>query len=346
MLDNAITYNQPASPFYKTAMRIRNAAQAPLAELDKLVHHPASVKSDTNHVADGKVEEIEGQSEPLDVPMPQIGDLEPPLNILELLMSEESIRQDTYLVLTTTPIESLLNFELPLIKPPAPPPPPVKRPSNETPLQQERKRRRLAKEREQEEKEREIEKEKEREREEEREREKEKAKKGKYDRSAALKRAREERQAALDASPGFRSTRTRAGAAAAAAFEAEAGGPSETPDGSSVAAEDQPATEAAASSSPSEKPKRQRKSMGAPGQDMPIAVQDVDSWQSFKMFEQGWILPADHKRRGRTAVERPPQPPPRKRAKTSTSLLSCVLWEAFNSYSTFVQVTRRLSTAM
>ena len=86
--------------------------------------------------------------------------------------------------------------------------------------------------------------------------------------------------------------------------------------------------------------------MGAPGQDIPIAVQDVDSWQSFKMFEQGWILPADHKRRGRTAVERPPQPPPRKRAKTSTSLLSFVLWEAFNSYSTFVQVTRRLSTVM
>ncbi|TBU24142.1 hypothetical protein BD311DRAFT_702623 [Dichomitus squalens] len=322
VLDNAITYNQPASAYYKTAIRIRNAAQAPLAELDKLVHHPAGTAPDAEPVVNGKIEETEAQSTQLDVPMPQIGDLEPPLDILDLLMSEESIRQDTNLILTTTPIESLLNFELPLIRPPAPPPPPAKRPSSESPLEQERKRRRIAKEKEEKEKEiekeKETEKEKEREREEEKEREKEKGKKGKYDRSAALKRAREERQAALDASPGFRLTRTRAGAVAVAAFEGEAGGTSETPDGGS-AAEDQLSVEASSSTAPPDKPKRQRKSMAPPGQDMPITVQDVDSWQSFKLFEQGWILPADHKRRGRATVERPPQPPPRKRTKTSKS---------------------------
>ena len=306
MLDNATTYNEPSTPYFKTAVRIRNAAQALLGELDGLVHHrPAAVLDAEPPTDGGKIEEVESHPEQLDadVPMPPIGDLEPPLEILDVLMSEESVRNDTNLVLTSTPIESLLKFELPLIRPPAPPLPPVKT-FVSNPVLHERNRRKKQKEREQEQ---------EREREREKEREKGKEKRARYDRGAAIKRKREERHAALDASPGFRSTRTRAGAAAAAAFEAEV---VETPDESSVAG-DQSVAEAGPSTTPSEKPKRHRKSTALPNPDMPPTVDHVDNWQSFKMFEVGWILPPEQKRGGRVGTERGPVPPPRKRAKTS-----------------------------
>nr|VWP00090.1 Guanine nucleotide-binding protein subunit beta-like protein (Cytoplasmic antigenic protein 1) [Ganoderma boninense] len=311
VLDNATTYNEPSTPYYKTAVRIRNAAQALLAELDGLVHHhpPAPVPNAEPPADGGKVEEVDCQPEQLgtDISMPPIGDLEPPLEVLDLLMSEEAVRNDTNLVLTSTPIESLLQFELPLIRPPAPPPPPVKE-FVSNPVLHERMRRKR-------EKEREMEMEREKEREMEREKEREKGKRPKYDRSAAIKRKREERHAALDASPGFRSTRTRAGAAAAAAFEAEVVSTPETPDESAVAG-DQPMAEAGPSATPT-RPRRQRKSTALPTSDMPPTVDDVDNWQSFKMFEVGWILPPEQKRRGRIGTERGPVPPPRKRAKTS-----------------------------
>lgn len=91
---------------------------------------------------------------------------------------------------------------------------------------------------------------------------------------------------ALDTSPGFRAPRTRHGRAAAAAFEAEAeAGPStsvisEPGSGSISKARAQPPTQAV----------------------VPPIVESVDNKQSFKMFDQGWILPENQKRGGRGAV--------------------------------------------
>lgn len=302
VLSNAMAYNQVNTPFYRTALRIQATAQTELAKLDRLMHyprpHPHATISELEpppppsppdvdvELVDEKpqVDVITPQPEldPSDLPLPPIGDLEPPLDILNLLVSEASIRRDTNLIITTTPVESLLNFELPLIRPPAPPPPPLPLPRQKL-LRLQRQ-------------------------------------KPKYDRRSALERKKQERKVALDSSPGFRAPRTRAAVAAAVAFEAEVTGmgseTSQTPE-----AAQQPGTNASAGPSTSadagvgEKPRRGRKSHAAPLQNLPLTVEDVDSRQSFKMFEVGWILPADQKRGGRPAVERQPLPPPRKRAK-------------------------------
>lgn len=65
-------------------------------------------------------------------------------------------------------------------------------------------------------------------------------------------------------------------------------------------------------------PRKKRPSMTLPGRsEVPPVVSDVDNRDSFKMFDAGWILPPDHKRGGRLPpVDRSIQPPPRKRAKT------------------------------
>jgi hypothetical protein len=45
----------------------------------------------------------------------------------------------------------------------------------------------------------------------------------------------------------------------------------------------------------------------------PHLIETIDKQQSFKMFNEGWILPPDQKRGGRARVERPPPPPPKKK---------------------------------
>ncbi|KIY51904.1 hypothetical protein FISHEDRAFT_70398 [Fistulina hepatica ATCC 64428] len=56
----------------------------------------------------------------------------------------------------------------------------------------------------------------------------------------------------------------------------------------------------------------------------PLVVESVDQQQSFKMFEQGWILPPTQRRGGRAPIERHALPPPplRKRPRTEKSRLS------------------------
>ena len=284
VLSNAMTYNQANTPFYKTASRIQDAARTELAKLDQYVRQTPIPQPHPLPLADAEAVEEKPQMdtdrlepESDDVPLPPIGDLEPPLDMLDLLVSEERIRPDTDIILTSAPINSLLNFELPLIRPPAPPPPPLPPPRQKFQKAQKRK--------------------------------------PKYDRKAALERKKQERKMALDASPGFRAPRTRSALAAAAAFEAEATGSgtgtSQTPE---VEVEQPVAGPSTASATP-EKPRRSRKSTAGLARDIPLTVEDVDSKQSFRMFEKGWILPAEHRRGGRIAIERLPLPP-KKRRKT------------------------------
>ncbi|RPD57252.1 hypothetical protein L226DRAFT_614349 [Lentinus tigrinus ALCF2SS1-7] len=346
VLNNAKTYNQSNTAFYRTAVRIQAAADAELAKLDRLMHHPApsapnpvssepilppepvppnpapepvppnpapepvppnmapepvppnsapepalpgsfpseSVDVVMESIDTEVVEEkpnITATPEPVihDDNPPPIGDLEPPLDILDLLVSEEAVRHDTDYIMTSAPIQSLLNYELPLIRPPPPPPPPLPAPRQKI--------------------------------------QKPQPAKAKIDRKTAIERKKQERKQALDASPGFRAPRTRAAMAAAAAFEAEATGSgthSQTPElEESVAGP----SSSGGQTPGSDRPRRGRKSAAEKVKDVPIAVEDVDSRQSFKMFEVGWILPAEQRRGGRAPLERGPVPPPRKRAKHS-----------------------------
>ncbi|KAE9396919.1 hypothetical protein BT96DRAFT_1038487 [Gymnopus androsaceus JB14] len=50
-----------------------------------------------------------------------IGDLEPPLELVELLFSLDAIKDESHLILNTDPLSSLLSFEFPVFKPPPPP---------------------------------------------------------------------------------------------------------------------------------------------------------------------------------------------------------------------------------
>lgn len=235
-------------------------------------------------------ERIMSQTPP-EEPLPPTGDLEPSLELLELLVSEELIRQDTNVIMMSQPIESLLSYEMPNLRPLAPPPPPPKaKPKPQPPPQTQP---------------------------EESEQEKGRRQRPKVDRRAALERKRLERLRALDNSPGFRAPRTRAALAAAVAFEAEATGSSQPPE-SEPAAESSSTAELAEEAASSSKPtpaKKPRRSIAHVPRDLPLTVDNVDNRKSFTMFERGWILPPDQKRGGRARVERNPLPPPKKKTK-------------------------------
>ncbi|OSD04925.1 hypothetical protein PYCCODRAFT_1407209 [Trametes coccinea BRFM310] len=282
VVTNAMTYNQANTPFYRTALRIQSNLPTIFSDLDRSLSMPQPPKLES---AENEAAQLSVPSPPQSFTRPELGDLEPPLNMLEMLVSEELIRQDTNVVMMSTPIESLLNYELPNIRPPAPPPPPPK--SKAKP--------------------------------------KEKQKKPKMDRKAALERKRQERLSALDSSPGFRAPRTRAAMAAAVAFEAEASGdtPTTAADAQAESSSAAGAREDGRNESSAERPpKKPRKSAVQPPLDVPLTVEEVDNRKSFAMFERGWILPPDHKRGGRVPVERQPLPPPRKKAKTSRRSVS------------------------
>lgn len=260
-------YNKAGTTFHKAAQRLQASAQTIFAELEETlrstgVWHPAPSGDDDTDAMDTSPD-----------PQTTVGNLEPPLNILDLLISEDAIKDDIDLMLSADPLASLFSFELGRIKPPPPPPPPKPK---FTKAQQKRLR------------------------------------KSEKDRRFAKGT---ECHDTLDVSPGFRAPRTRQGMAAAAAFEAEAH--AEADDNITADPEQHSHKEAAKQRS---KPWKRGPTILPGRSEVPPIVDEVDSWRSFKMFDAGWILPENQKRGGRTAVERAPLPPPKKRAKTSSSL--------------------------
>ncbi|KAG6335068.1 hypothetical protein ID866_4028 [Astraeus odoratus] len=111
VLSNAILYNKPGTSFYKTAQRMQISIQPLLADLHPLVCR--------RPLTDG-VLGLDADSRPTE----PIGDLEPPIELVELLGSSEAIQNDFKFVLETEPLSSLFAFELGRVKPPPPPPPP------------------------------------------------------------------------------------------------------------------------------------------------------------------------------------------------------------------------------
>lgn len=117
-------YNKPGTPYYKAAQRIKSNSATLLAELD-------SLKSLAPLEFDGHDEYSRIL---LQRNISPIGDLEPPLAVVDLLTSLD-IANDLTLILKSNPLQSLLAYELPETKPvpltPAPPTPPSRKTKRE-----------------------------------------------------------------------------------------------------------------------------------------------------------------------------------------------------------------------
>lgn len=132
MLSNALTYNKSDSPIYKSAYRIRAATGPILQELEQYARRPS------RQMSNGDAEQlVEGATNP-DQPNAHVGDLEPSLSILDLLLSEDAIKDDTSLILDEDPLSSLMRTELANWKPPPPPPPPKVKPIRDRKAERER----------------------------------------------------------------------------------------------------------------------------------------------------------------------------------------------------------------
>lgn len=117
VLSNAILYNKAGTPFYKSAQRLQVSSETLFAELEgKLASHGFWHPAPTDNEANAMDISLDSQM--------SIGSLEPPLNILELLLSEEAIADEIELILKEDPLASLFSFEFEVLKPPPPPPPP------------------------------------------------------------------------------------------------------------------------------------------------------------------------------------------------------------------------------
>ncbi|KAJ3502163.1 hypothetical protein NLJ89_g9014 [Agrocybe chaxingu] len=352
VLDNALLYNKSGSPFYRLATRIHKDSRPLLASLEKwrVAHPPVpsaskSIPNGQHHTPAGpenegenaEAEQAKTEDGEVDPPQPLVGDLEPPMAILELLLSPAGIAADLNIELEGAPIESLFNYELARVKPPPPDSPTVMPvPSPEKMEQKEQAAKNKASRTKKPKKERDRKAEARARAEaaaaaevrlgraetavdadDEAENDEQEGRGKEIDRSRDRGRDRE-LQAALDASAGFRAPRTRSALAAAAAFEEEATRGSSPAAGPSVIPLPRPilpltALDAVASTStsaysepPGSKPVSKSKkrpsivTMGQPGS--PRVVSDVDNRDSFSLFNAGWILPPDQKRGGRASA--------------------------------------------
>lgn len=352
VINNALLYNAAGTPFHKAALRIRTISQPVLANIDKMALPPHAI---SQHPHPSLAKEDGGASPSTDEPnvsstpapmLPIIGDLESPLEILDLLLSSDRIQDGLNLEVTSDPITSLLRAEESTWKPPPPASPVVSSTSAVDGLlsteiggaedgtgDDHARSQKSGKK-------------------------KSSGKKDKRDRKAEAERARARKEAASkalaegtgevvgtgdgngesgevemkevedgaawsgSAHVDFREPRaTRAAMAAAVAFEKEAreGHPPPPPSGASTEAGPSTAND-------QERGPRKRTSIPGPtGAILPRVVSAVDNKDLFDLFDAGWILPPESKRHGRvSSVAHVPDkdagkeragPPPRKKQK-------------------------------
>ncbi|KAJ4475028.1 bromodomain and PHD finger-containing protein 3 [Lentinula aciculospora] len=289
VLQNATTYNKAGTPFYKAAQRIKISARPVLQELERVYTRqplptPDKPLDETAATVKTENENIVSSSFPS-----VIGDLEPPLELVELLLSLEAIKDESQLILTANPISSLINIELPVLKPPPPPPPPKPR---KAPVKAPKA---------------------------------PKLKLPKPDRSEEYKRYKAKKAEE-------RAHRAEVEAAMAAAGLADERLVIRTRRSTAAAA-----TAATISiADPAAGPSSSRLPIESPS--VPEFRDHVDNQASFKLFNSGWILPSDQKRRTRaptvppslslpipgSGIDRSALPPPRKKMRLDreTSKLS------------------------
>jgi hypothetical protein len=313
VINNALLYNKAGTVFHKTALRIQKEAKTILSDLE-YIKYPHATPVMTN-----------GAEEDKDNLKP-IGDLEPPLDVLKLLVSSDAIKSDLNMELDVDPVTSLINYEFAKVKPPPlpsplvpPPPPRTRKPKVQKPKRDykaELERARLNREaRAAASHDSATQNEDKHPGQETDEGQESKWESDERDEEEEARRRDREIQAQLDASAGFRAPRTRGAQAAEAAFEAEAGGPSTVYEAALPPPPSQPTPEPEPEISKPVQPLKKRAS-GTFGQTtLPRVVHDVGNRDSFSMFNAGWILPPDQKRGGRPATDRH-LPPPKKRQKT------------------------------
>lgn len=279
-------YNKPETLYFKTARRLKTFAEKVLVELDQPIPPPPPPADLAS--SEGIPTTESKETAPEDPPQSErttLGDLEPTLDFLDILINAEHI-SEVPLVLNKDPVDSLFSYELPVVKrpptpPPAPtppPPPPTTTPASPTlqtpptlPVP-----------------------------------------KPKRDRRADRQRAKEQREA-LAAVTDQPRTRGHAGAADATYVTPTLEGTS----GSSHAPT--PGPEDAVTERTSGEPPRKRRRYQRQGPEPIAVVSDVSHHQSFDMFNKGWILHPDQRRHGRTPRSLEPMDfhEPRKRARKS-----------------------------
>ncbi|KAG6885752.1 hypothetical protein C0993_010264 [Termitomyces sp. T159_Od127] len=275
VVDNAILYNKPGTPFHKAALRMQNAVPPIMQEL-------CQSKDPTNY----------SETNPANT----IGDLEPPLGFLELLLSPESIQSDMELQLDDTPLASLFSYALPKLKPPPPPPLPPTPPPPRQPKKRGRKPRK---------------------------------KTGDVvdgDGITDVTQGVMGVDAAEDSSTLVMSTRVPVERLPTGGIHRLSGTSRQEQRISEELLEESsppPASAVSVSASPSKRERISRQSRSK-NDALPL-VEDVNNHQSFKMFNEGWILPPEQKRGGRVSVDRQNvvvTPRPRKRMRTGIVLAS------------------------
>jgi NuA3 HAT complex component NTO1 len=96
-------YNKPGTPYYKAAQRIQSNSATVLAELNNLrTSAPSELLAHNETMVNGLVQP--GVS--------TMGDLEPPLDLVDLLVSPD-IADELSIVFRTDPLQFLLAYELP-----------------------------------------------------------------------------------------------------------------------------------------------------------------------------------------------------------------------------------------
>ncbi|KAF5379335.1 hypothetical protein D9757_007638 [Collybiopsis confluens] len=295
VLDNAMLYNKAGTTFHKTAQRILNASQPILLELENLSTKPKLVvpmaevgQGSEAELSPVKIEHLAffPSTPPLSF---EIGDLEPPLEVVDLLLSSDAIRDESELILNADPIFALINFELGQPKPLPPPPEPKPRKAPKLKLPK------PARDRSEEYKRAKIKKAE--------ARAQEKIAKAEIDAAMAISGTTDEppvihpRRSGNDPQP---STSL---------------GPNSISDGLSQL--EYGATDSFLSSAPVAGPSRLPDTPS-----VPEFRDDVDNQASFKLFNSGWILPSDQKRRTRTSPSQPSAipdrsslPPPKKKIR-------------------------------
>lgn len=151
VINNALLYNKSDSAVYRAASRLKKSAPSLCAVLDNErmlvprtlsngVNHSSLVRDIRTKIA-AQPNGISVSKSAMDVDEApkvdlMIGDLEPPLAILELLICISAIKSDLPIDLQDEPLQSLLNYELAIPKP-LPTPPPL--PSSKTRRKRDRK---------------------------------------------------------------------------------------------------------------------------------------------------------------------------------------------------------------
>ena len=298
VIDNAIKYNKYDTQFYKVATRLRAMSKVVLPQLNDVIVPPhlqgpaPSFEVDQEEV-DPSAQYAESSN--------RLGDLEPPLRNIELLFSSEVIQDhgDTEFILgDQDPISALVAYELGVPKraepspPPSPPspPPPLSPPLPSVPAPAKRN--------------------------------KAKGKSKKKGAKNPVIPMDMEQLIALDSTPGFRACVPRIEGDES---EERVPGPPMVPIHARTGDEHFDTGPTTESKGKKGKGKAKVNTATTPTP-IPIpaagsseleheahSAETIDKQQSFKMFNEGWILPPDQKRGGRVRVERPPPLPPKKK---------------------------------